>query len=50
MSQPILFNPLDLIPDFIPIIGYPDYLLIVPGAFYPVDVMRENRETAAQAS
>ena len=49
-------SPIDLIPDFIPIIGYLDDLIIVPLGIMlvvrliPADVMREHRETAAQAS
>ncbi|ADI78461.1 hypothetical protein Pvag_pPag30392 (plasmid) [Pantoea vagans C9-1] len=49
-------SPLDLIPDFIPIIGYLDDLIIVPLGIMlvvrliPAEVMREHRETAAQAS
>ncbi|QCA06379.1 YkvA family protein [Pantoea vagans] len=49
-------SPIDLIPDFIPIIGYLDDLIIVPLGIMlvvrliPAEVMREHRETAAQAS
>ena len=49
-------SPIDLIPDFIPIIGYHDDLIIVPLGIMlvvrliPAEVMREHRETAAQAS
>ncbi|KGD71018.1 membrane protein (plasmid) [Pantoea vagans] len=49
-------SPIDLIPDFIPIIGYLDDLIIVPlgimlvARLIPAEVMREHRETAAQAS
>jgi len=49
-------SPIDLIPDFIPIIGYLDDLIIVPlgimlvVGLIPAEVMREHRETAAQAS
>jgi len=49
-------SPIDLIPDFIPIIGYLDDLIIVPldimlvVRLIPAEVMREHRETAAQAS
>ena len=49
-------SPIDLIPDFIPVIGYLDDLIIVPLGIMlvvrliPAEVMREHRETAAQAS
>lgn len=49
-------SPIDLIPDFIPVIGYLDDLIIVPLGIMlvvrliPPEVMREHRETAAQAS
>ena len=49
-------SPIDLIPDFIPVIGYFDDLIIVPLGIMlvvrliPAEVMREHRETAAQAS
>ncbi|MEI9403771.1 YkvA family protein [Mesorhizobium argentiipisi] len=45
-------SPVDLIPDFIPIIGYLDDLLIVPVGIMlavklvPADLMREFREDA----
>ena len=45
-------SPVDLIPDFIPIIGYLDDLLIVPVGIMiavklvPADLMREFREEA----
>ena len=47
-------SPIDLIPDFIPIIGYLDDLLIVPLGIMlavrlvPPDLMREFREEAAR--
>lgn len=50
-----LFNPIDLIPDFIPILGYVDDLLIVPAGLFlvvkliPPDVMAEHRVTARAA-
>ncbi len=46
------FSPIDLIPDFIPVLGYLDDLVIVPlGAFVamkmiPADVMEESRGKA----
>ncbi len=46
------FSPIDLIPDFIPVIGYLDDLVIVPlGAFLaikliPAQVMEESRARA----
>ena len=49
-------SPIDLIPDFIPVLGHLDDLLIVPLgiltalALVPSDVMSEHRETAARAA
>lgn len=49
-------SPIDLIPDFIPIIGYLDDLLIVPVAIYlvikliPPEVMHEHRRAAEAAA
>ena len=46
-------SPIDLIPDFIPVIGYLDDLLIIPAGLalvrrmIPVEVLAEHRETAA---
>lgn len=51
-----LFSPIDLIPDFIPVIGYLDDLLIVPllimlaRRLIPPDVMAEQRAAARAAS
>ncbi len=48
------FSPIDLIPDFIPVFGYLDDLVLVPlGAILavkmiPVEVMTECRDRAAQ--
>lgn len=48
------FSPIDLIPDFIPVLGYLDDLVIVPlGVFFalkmiPPDVIAECREKAQQ--
>ena len=48
-------SPIDLIPDFIPVIGYLDGAIIVPlGAIavvrlIPPEIMAENRELAAAA-
>lgn len=47
------FSPIDLIPDFIPILGYLDDLILVPLGIYlvlkwiPEEVMAECREKAA---
>jgi uncharacterized membrane protein YkvA (DUF1232 family) len=50
------FSPIDLIPDFIPLLGYLDDLLLVPlGIFLalkmiPPEVMADARRSAQQAS
>jgi uncharacterized membrane protein YkvA (DUF1232 family) len=47
------FSPIDLIPDFIPILGYLDDLIITPGGLWlavrmiPAEVLAEARVTAA---
>lgn len=47
------FSPIDLIPDFIPILGVLDDLIITPGGLWlavrliPAEVMAEARATAA---
>ena len=47
-------SPNDLIPDFIPIVGYLDDLILVPAGIWavvrliPVDLMREFRAEAAR--
>src|ERR671925_1527847 len=47
------FSPIDLIPDFIPVLGYLDDLLITPGGIWlavqliPPEVLDEARATAA---
>ena len=49
-------SPIDLIPDFIPVLGYIDDLIIVPGGIalalrlIPREVMVEAREKARQAA
>jgi len=49
-------SPIDLIPDFIPVIGYLDDLLIVPLGIVlavkliPADILAEHRATAHEAS
>ena len=49
-------SPIDLIPDFIPVIGYLDDIVIVPlgimavVALIPADVMAESRAAAALAA
>ncbi|MEI6137309.1 MAG: YkvA family protein [Chloroflexota bacterium] len=46
-------SPIDLIPDFIPMVGYLDDLVIIPAGLalvrrmIPADVLAEHRETAA---
>lgn len=48
-------SPIDLIPDFIPVLGYVDDIIIVPLGIMlvvrlvPPEVMNEHRETAARA-
>ena len=47
------FSPIDLIPDFIPVLGYLDDLIITPGGIWlavrliPPEVLAEARATAA---
>jgi uncharacterized membrane protein YkvA (DUF1232 family) len=47
-------SPIDLIPDFVPVLGYLDDLVIVPAGIglalrlIPPEVMEEARKTAAQ--
>jgi uncharacterized membrane protein YkvA (DUF1232 family) len=47
------FSPLDLVPDFIPVLGYVDDLILVPlgvlavRAMIPRDVLEECRQRAA---
>ena len=49
-------SPIDLIPDFIPVLGYLDDLIIVPLGILavvqliPPEIMAEHRATAAMAS
>ena len=49
-------SPIDLIPDFVPVLGYLDDLIIVPGGIWlavrmiPADVLAEARDTAASTS
>ncbi len=48
-------SPVDLIPDFIPVLGYLDDLVIVPAGIFvalrliPPEVMRQARDNAAAA-
>jgi uncharacterized membrane protein YkvA (DUF1232 family) len=47
------FSPIDLIPDFIPILGYLDDLIVTPGGIWlavrliPAEVMKDARAAAA---
>lgn len=47
-----LFSPIDLIPDFIPVLGYLDDLIVVPAGLIlvirsiPANIMQEHREAA----
>lgn len=49
-------SPIDLIPDFVPVLGYLDDLFIVPGGLWlavkliPPEVLDEARKTAATYS
>lgn len=51
-----LFSPIDLIPDFIPVVGFLDDLLIVPAGLLlvmrliPAEIISEHRETARMAA
>ncbi len=48
-------SPIDLIPDFVPVLGYLDDLLIVPAGIWlavrlvPADILEEHRRAAAEA-
>ncbi len=48
------FSPIDLIPDFIPVLGYVDDLLLLPAGIWvvmklvPKDVLAECRDQAAR--
>lgn len=50
------FSPIDLIPDFIPVLGYLDDLIITPGGLWlavrliPPEVMADARAAAAAQS
>ena len=50
------FSPIDLIPDFIPVLGYLDDLIITPGGLWlavrliPPEVMTDARAAAAAQS
>jgi uncharacterized membrane protein YkvA (DUF1232 family) len=49
-------SPIDLIPDFVPVLGYLDDVILVPAGIWlvvrliPAHVMAEHRELAAAAS
>lgn len=49
------FSPIDLIPDFIPVLGYLDDLIVTPGGLWlvvkliPPQVLEEARHTAAES-
>jgi len=49
------FSPIDLIPDFIPVLGYLDDLIITPGGLWlavrmiPPEVLAEAREKVANS-
>jgi uncharacterized membrane protein YkvA (DUF1232 family) len=49
-------SPIDLIPDFIPVLGYLDDLILVPAGLWlamrliPPDVLAEHRATADAAA
>jgi uncharacterized membrane protein YkvA (DUF1232 family) len=50
------FSPIDLIPDFVPVLGYLDDLIITPGGLWlavrliPPEVMAEARAAAASTN
>jgi uncharacterized membrane protein YkvA (DUF1232 family) len=50
------FSPIDLIPDFIPVLGYLDDLILVPAGLWlamrliPPEILAEHRATAAAAA
>ena len=50
------FSPIDLIPDFIPVLGYLDDIIITPGGLWlavrmiPPEVLEEARATVASQS
>ena len=50
------FSPIDLIPDFIPVLGYLDDLIIIPGGLWlaarliPPEVLAEARAAASTRS
>jgi uncharacterized membrane protein YkvA (DUF1232 family) len=52
LSVGYVFSPIDLIPDFIPVIGYLDDLVLVPlfiviaRRLIPADILAEHRERA----
>jgi uncharacterized membrane protein YkvA (DUF1232 family) len=52
---PYALSPIDLIPDFVPLLGYLDDLVIVPAGIalvirlIPAPIMAEHREMAAAA-
>lgn len=49
-----VLSPIDLIPDFIPVLGYLDDLLLIPLGLYfavkliPADVLEESRKLASE--
>lgn len=49
------FSPIDLIPDFIPVLGYLDDIILIPLGFslvlklIPKDILEECRENARNA-
>ena len=50
------FSPIDLIPDFVPVLGYLDDLILVPAGLWlamrliPAEILAEHRATAAAAT
>ena len=50
------FSPIDLIPDFVPVLGYLDDLILVPAGLWlalkliPADVLAEHRSAAEAAA
>lgn len=55
-NETYALSPIDLIPDFVPVLGYLDDLVIIPGGIalalrlIPHEVMEEARQQASEAT